>query len=161
MGSIHQTSVNSYRTDIQIKLEDESGQKAFLNYSLPFAITLSIEPSESLRVYFVQGGLPEPTSPGDFRVDAWSPFLAENTETGQLIPVAGLPTLGPPRTGLLKAAIAGSLMTFLLLAVQAGAGAVIFSTVLTIPFIVGAVLRTRNYKLSLSEASRRAVAVAV
>jgi hypothetical protein len=93
MGSINQTSVNTFRTDVQIKLEDEAGQKAFLNYSLPFAITLALEPGESLRVYFAKGGLQKPTSPGDFRIDNWLPFVAENADTGQLVPITGLPTV--------------------------------------------------------------------
>jgi hypothetical protein len=161
MGSIQQTSVNSYQTDIQIKLEDDLGQKAFLAFSLPFAITLSIDPGDSLNVYFVQGGLPKPTAPGDFRIDAWSPFLAESEDTGQLIPITGLPTLGPPPTGLLKTSIVGLLLTVLLISVQAGAVAVVFSVLFTSPFIVGAILRARDYKLSLSETARTAAALAV
>ena len=102
MGSINQTSVNSYRTDVQIKVEDEAGCKGFLNYSLPFAITLAIEPGESIKVYFVRGGLQKPTAPGDFRLDAWFPFVAENTDTGQLIPITGVPTLGSPAKALLS-----------------------------------------------------------
>jgi hypothetical protein len=157
MGSINQTSVNSYRTDIQIKVEDESGQKGFLNYSLPFAITLAIEPGESLRLYFVQGGLQKPTAPGDFRLDVWTPFVAENTDTGQLIPIAGVPTLGPPQSGLLKAAITGTMVTFFLIVLGAGSGFVILSSLLTIPFIAAAILRARNYKLSLADAARKTV----
>lgn len=157
MGSINQTTVNSYRTDIQIKVEDESGQKGFLNYSLPFAITLAIEPGESLRVYFVQGGLQKPTAPEDFRLDVWSPFVAENTDTGQLIPIAGVPTLGPPEKGLLQAAIVGTLVTFLLMVFGAGVEPVVISSLVTLPFIVGALLRARNYKLSLETAARKAV----
>ena len=109
MGSINQTSVNSYRTDVQIKVEDEAGCKGFLNYSLPFAITLAIEPGESIKVYFVRGGLQKSTAPGDFRLDAWFPFVAENTDTGQLIPITGVPTLGSPAKGLVKSAIVGAL----------------------------------------------------
>jgi hypothetical protein len=161
VGSINQTAVNSYRTDIQIKLEDESGQKAFLNYSLPFAITLAIEPGESVRIYFVKGGLQKPTALGDFRLDAWSPFVAENIDTGQLIPIAGLPTLGSPKKGLLITAIVGALFTFILMISEAGVGPVIFSSLLTLPFVVAALLRARKYKLSLADADRRAVASAV
>ena len=131
-----------------------------MSWSLPFAITLSIDPGDSLSVYFVQGGLPKPTAPGDFRIDAWSPFLAESTDTCQLIPIAGLPTLGPPKAGLLQA-VAGFGLTLLLFVLQAAVGAVIFSTLLTLPFIVGAVVRARNYKLSLLETSRRAAALTV
>jgi hypothetical protein len=156
MGSIHQTSVNAFRTDIQIKLKDDAGQKAFLNYSLPFAITLAIEPGESLRVYFVRGGLQEPTFPGDFRVDTWTPFVAENTETGQLIPIAGLPTLGPPKTGLIKAAGAGALITFFAAILGASSGIIIFSSLVTLGLFVGAVFRTRHYKLELSIATNKA-----
>ena len=105
--------------------------------------------------------MPKPTAPGDFRIDAWSPFLAESTDTGQLIPIAGLPTLGPPKAGLLQAAVAGFGLTLLLFVLQAAVGAVIFSTLLTLPFIVGAVVRARNYKLSLLETSRRAAALTV
>jgi hypothetical protein len=161
MGSINQTTVNAYRTDIQIKLEDESGQKAFLNYSLPFAITLAIEPGESLRVYFVQGGLQKPTAPEDFRIDAWTPFLAENTDTGQLVPIAGVPTLGAPKKGLLKAAIVGALLTFLLMAGQAGVGPVVLSSLMTLPFVLGAMLRAHRYKLSLADASGKAATFTV
>jgi hypothetical protein len=161
VGSINQTSVNSYRTDIQIKLEDESGQKAFLNYSLPFAITLAIEPGESVRIYFVKGGLQKPTAPGDFKVDSWTAFAAENIDTGQLIPIAGLPTLASPKKGLLAIAVIGVLFTFLLMAAQADAGSVIFSSVITLPFIVAAALRARKYKLALEDATRGAAGAAV
>lgn len=156
MGSIHQTSINALRTDIQIKLRDDAGQKAFLNYSLPFAITLAIEPGESLRVYFVRGGLQDPTFPGDFRMDAWTPFVAENTETGQLIPIADLPTLGPPKTGLLKAAIAGVLTTLFAAVPVANFGFIVFSSLVTLALIVGTVLRARHYKLGLSVATSEA-----
>ena len=161
VGSINQTSVNSYRTDIQIKLEDESGQKAFLNYSLPFAITLAIEPGESVRIYFVKGGLQKPTAPGDLKVDSWTAFVAENIDTGQLIPIAGLPTLASPKKGLLAVAVIGVLFTFLLMAAQAEASSVIFSSVITLPFIVAAALRARKYKLALEDATRRAAGAAV
>jgi hypothetical protein len=161
MGSINQTSVNSYRTDVQIKLEDESGQKAFLNYSLPFAITLAIEPGESLRIYFVQGGLQKPSAEGDYRVDAWSPFVAENTDTGQLIPISGVPTLGPPKNVFLVAAVVAGLITFFLMLGQAAAETVLFSCVVTVPLIMASILRARNYKLSLAEATRKALASAV
>jgi hypothetical protein len=156
MGSIDQTAVNSFRTDVQIKLKDESGQKAFLNYSLPFAITLAIEPAESLRVYFVRGGLQKPSSLGDFRLDGWSPFVAENIDTGQLIPIAGLPTLGPPKTGLPAVAIAGA-VTFFIAALGASSGAIVFSSLVTSAFIVAAILRARHYKLGLSAAAGEAV----
>lgn len=161
MGSINQTSVNAYRTDIQIKVEDESGQKGFLNYSLPFAITLAIEPGESLRLYFVRGGLQKPTAPGDFRLDAWTPFVAESTDTGQLVPIAGVPTLGPPKNGLLKTAIVAAVVTFLVVIFGASSGVVIFSSLLTMAFIAAAIVRGRNYKLSLAEASSKAVASGV
>lgn len=40
-GTINQHTANEFRTDIQIKLEDPSGERVFMNYSLPFAITLA------------------------------------------------------------------------------------------------------------------------
>jgi len=160
MGSINQTSVNAYRTDVQIKVEDESGQKGFLNYSLPFAITLAIEPGESLRVYFVRGDLQSPTA-GDFRLDVWIPFVAESTDTSQLVPIAGVPTLGSPKGSLLKTATVAVFVTVLAIAFGASSGFVIFSSLVTIAFIAGSVRIVRNYKLSLAEATRRAVASAV
>jgi ribosomal protein L40E len=93
MGSIHQHATHIFRTDIQIKLEDSTGTKAFLNYNLPFAITLSIDPGETLRVYFVKGGLSKPIVEGDQTINQWTPFAAEVVETGQIVPIAGLPTL--------------------------------------------------------------------
>jgi len=160
MGSINQTSVNAYRTDVQIKVEDEAGQKGFLNYSLPFAITLAIEPGESLRVYFVRGGLQRPTV-GDFRLDVWTPFVAESTDTGQLVPIAGVPTLGSPRNGFLKVAIVAMIVTVLAMSLDPSSGFTIFSSLVTIAFIAGAVRVLRNYKLSLAEATRNAVVSAV
>jgi len=161
VGSINQTTINSYRTDIQIKLEDESGQRAFLNYSLPFAITLAIEPGESVRIYFVKGGLEKPKAVGDFRADVWTPFVAENIDTGQLIPIAGLPALTPPKKGALVVAIIGIMFTLMLMASQAGAEPVIWSSLFTLPFIVAAALSARKYKLALEDAARRAVAASV
>ena len=161
MGSINQTSVNAYRTDVQIKVEDEAGQKGFLNYSLPFAITLAIEPGESLRVYFVRGGLQKPTAPEDFRMDAWTPFVAESTETGQLVPILGLPTLGSPKNGFLKMAIVAMIVTLLAISLGASFGFLIFLSLLTIVLTAGALRKVQSYKLSLAEATRTAVVSAV
>src|ERR1700734_208904 len=47
MASLQQHSANIFRTDVQMKLEDASGCKTFLNYSLPFAITLAVDPGET------------------------------------------------------------------------------------------------------------------
>jgi hypothetical protein len=156
VGSINQTSINTYRTDIQIKVEDDAGKKGFLNYSLPFAITLAIEPGESIRIYFAKGGLEKPVELGDFRLDGWTPFVAENMDTGQLIPIAGLPTLGPPKKGLLGAAIVASLVTFIVLMSGSSGGTVGFFFLVTLPLIAGAILRSRRYSTSLAESVRRA-----
>jgi hypothetical protein len=52
-----------------------------------------------LTIYFVRGGLPVPRVQGDFRLDDWTPFVAKNMNTGQIIPMAPLPTLVPPKIG--------------------------------------------------------------
>ena len=101
LGSISQQTVNTFRTDIQVKLQDAAGHRRFLNYSLPFAFTTAIQPDETLRVFYVKGGLPNPSEPGDFTVAQWTPFAAQNLDTGQVVPITGLPTLSLPDTSRL------------------------------------------------------------
>ena len=95
-GSINQQTINTFRTDIQVKLQDAAGHGTFLNYSLPFALTLAIEPGERLRVFYVKGGLPNPSEQDDFVVVRWTPFAAQNLNTGQIVPIMGLPILSLP-----------------------------------------------------------------
>lgn len=98
VGAINQDSINLFKTDVQMKLEDANSEKFFLNYSLPFRITLSIDPGERICIYFVQGGLRAPTwQLGDFRLDQWTAFVAKNLDTGQTIPIRSIPTLLPPK----------------------------------------------------------------
>ena len=98
IGSIHLDSVNRFKTDVQLKLEDpKTGGRAFFEWSLPFAITLSIDPGESLTFYFARGGLRNPAVPGDYRLDRRGAFAAKSMDTGQIIPIGPLPTLQSPR----------------------------------------------------------------
>jgi hypothetical protein len=98
IGVFNVSTQNIFRTDIQLKLEDpQTGEKVFFLWSLPFAITLSIEVGESLTFFFVRGGLPTPQVGGDFRLDDWTPFVAQNMDTGQIVPVGPLPSLIPSR----------------------------------------------------------------
>jgi hypothetical protein len=100
LGSINQHTLSQFRTDVQLKLEDtDSAEKAFLETSLPFQITLSLDPGETLSVFFARGGLPTPRTAGDFRLDDWSPFVAQNHDTGQIVPLCPLPSLLPSKTG--------------------------------------------------------------
>lgn len=56
LGTINQSTVNQFRTDVQVKLEDPAlGEKSFLQTSLPFEITLSIDPGETLEIYYARG----------------------------------------------------------------------------------------------------------
>lgn len=155
LGSINQQTTNSYRTDIQIKLADDTGLKAFLNYSLPFAITLAIEPGEALRIFFVKGGLPRPTSEEDFRVDAWTPFAAESLDTRQLIPITGVPTLEPPDKTLLAFAVISGLFT--LISLSGGTfGVIFFLFLISAGLITACVLRERSYRFGLQVAVHKA-----
>jgi hypothetical protein len=96
LGVISQSTENIFRTDIQLKLEDpQTNEKVFFSWSLPFAITLSIEAGESLTFFFARGGLPTPQVARDFRLDEWTPFVAQNRDTGQIIPIGPLPGLNP------------------------------------------------------------------
>ncbi len=91
-GSTNQTTLNKFRTDIQLKLEDPAtGARSFLSASVPFEITLSIDPGEKLLLLFAKGGFPEPQVAGDFRLNAWTPFAGKNLGTGQMIPLGPLP----------------------------------------------------------------------
>jgi hypothetical protein len=108
-----------------------------------------------------KGGLQKPTSPGDFRIDDWLPFVAENADTGQLVPITGLPTLGAPNPALLQASIIAAVVSFFLIALGVGTVTVGFSSLVTVSFVAAAIMRARNYKLGLTDAFRRAVATAV
>lgn len=100
LGTVNQNTINQFRTDIQLKLEDPgTGEKTFLQTSLPFEITLSIDPGETLTLYFARGGLAAPKVQGDFRLNDWTPFVAKNMSTGQLIPMAPLPSLAAQKIG--------------------------------------------------------------
>lgn len=100
LGTVNQNTINQFRTDIQLRLEDPgNGEKTFLQTSLPFEITLSIEPGETLTLYFARGGLAAPKVQGDFRLNDWTPFVAKNMSTGQLIPMAPLPSLAAQKIG--------------------------------------------------------------
>lgn len=77
-----------------MKLEDDiAGEKAFITCSLPFEITLSIDPGESICVYYAKEGFPVPKAGGDFYLADWTPFVAKNLDTGQIVPLGPLPTL--------------------------------------------------------------------
>jgi hypothetical protein len=156
MASLQQESANIFRTDVQIKLEDATGYKAFLDYSLPFAVTLAIDPEETLRIYFVKGGLPSP-EPGDFCLDQWTAFAAENLDTYQLIPISGyLPTLMEKSPKFLIGGLICGLIGATLLLSQA-------DTVLGVAFLVTGLVpigiyiaEKRSYLKAVSEASRLA-----
>jgi len=97
LGHVNQSSISRFRTDIQLKLRDPDNKElGFISASVPFEITLTVDPGDTLDVFFARGGLAHPREPGDFRLDEWSPFSAQNLTTGQAIPLGPLPTLGPP-----------------------------------------------------------------
>lgn len=143
-GTIKQQSVNQFRTDIQIKLEDVSGEKHFLNYALPFAITLSIDPGETLELYFVKGGLQKRFAQTDYRCEEWVAFAAKNSDTGQLLPIGFLPSLNPPRPGWLIAGIIVGVIGLCLIAGQL-VSASIFWFILCAIFIGTYALKKRGY----------------
>jgi hypothetical protein len=100
LGTINQTSVNQFRTDVQVKLEELDGsQRAFLQTALPFEITLSIDPGETLAIFFARGGLAKPVVYGDFYLSDWTPFAAQDLDTGQIVPISPLPSLMPRKVG--------------------------------------------------------------
>jgi hypothetical protein len=155
LGTINQQTTNNYRTDVQIKLADDARLRAFLNYSLPFAVTLSIEPGESLRIFFVKGGLPTPTAEGDFRIDSWTPFAAENLNSGQLIPIMGVPTLSPPSEALVLAAVLSGIVT--LASFPNGTlGVILFLSFVSALLVAACVMRQRSYRFGLQTAVQRA-----
>ena len=98
LGSINMTTVNQYKTDIQLRLEDRRKKKDFISVSLPFKVTLSIERGDMVDVFYARGGLLKPVR-DDFRLGNWEPFLAENKYTKQVIPLRSLPRFlrRPPR----------------------------------------------------------------
>jgi|SRR5579859_4849293 len=99
-GSINQSSVNQFRTDIQLKLTDEkTGHSTFISRSLPFAITLALDPGDTVAIYYVVGGLRRHYQFGDFGMAQWTPFVGKSLSTGQIIPLNPLPGLLPPSAG--------------------------------------------------------------
>ena len=116
VGAINQRSINLFKTDIQLKLEDAvSGEKVFIATSIPFEMTLSIDPGESVCLYYTKGGLLVPKSMGDFYLAAWIPFVAKNLNTGQIIPLRAVPTLLPPKdnnAGLVLTILGGAGVLF-------------------------------------------------
>lgn len=161
VGSMSQSSVNTFRTDIQIKLEDPTGVRSFLNYSLPFPVTLSIQQGERLRVYFVKGGLRRPSKQGDFKLENWTPFVTESLETGQLVPITGLPTLDfAPLPGLVVGGIFSALL-FIAFVSSGSVGAALFTLLLSVFFVWTFIFRRSVYKRALSEAAQTAAHAAV
>jgi hypothetical protein len=89
---LNQQTVNAFRTDIQLRLEDvHTGEKMFLERSISLAVTISIDRGDTIKLYYLKGGLLRPTE-GDFHVADWSPFAAENFHTNQIIPFAPVPS---------------------------------------------------------------------
>ena len=95
-GKFKQNTVVLFRTDIQIKLEDtSSGEKTFLNYSLPLALTLSIDAGEILNLYYAKLPSTKETNArgGLADIGTWTPFAARDLETGQALPIGPAPSV--------------------------------------------------------------------
>jgi len=75
-GTINQSAVHQFQTDIQLKLTDEkTGHSTFIGRSLPFPITLALDPGDSVAIYYVVGGLKRHYQQGDFGMSQWTPFV--------------------------------------------------------------------------------------
>lgn len=159
-GSINQQSVSQYRTDVQIKLEDRSGEKYFLNYSLPFAITLSIDPGENLELYFVKGGLRKTFTQTDYRCNDWVTFAGRNSDTGQLLPIGFLPSLNPPSTSWLTAGVVVGIIGLAFTAWQMVSPSIFFLALAAIFIVVYAAIKQRylkDFRKSAEESATGAV----
>ena len=98
VGTINLSTANQFKTDVQFKLRDETtGEDAFIARSLPFAMTLSIDPGDTIEIYFVCGGLDRFYAPGDFALKAWTPFAARSMNTGQIVPFSPAPAFLRPQ----------------------------------------------------------------
>lgn len=120
IGSINMTTINEYKTDIQLRLENKKKKKDFISVSLPFKVTLSVEAGDTLDIFYARGGLPNPIR-DDFRLDNWEPFLAENKYTKQVIPLRSLPRLlGEPPRNYSSEAIASLIIVWFISVVLLG-----------------------------------------
>jgi len=159
VGNIDQQTANVFKTDVQIKLEDPTtGEKVFLNYSLPFAITLSVDLGETLRVYFGRGGLEKPAVPHDFRLSQWEPFAAQVLETGQTFPIAALPSLkGPPVASPLLVGLTFGAVGFGLISSGGGEFAYfaygLMSVGICVALVIYSIVEVRNYREGFRRAS--------
>jgi hypothetical protein len=165
VGTINLGAVNQFKTDVQFKLRDEStGEDAFIARSLPFAMTLSVDPGDTIDIYFARGGLPKLYAPGDFTLGAWTPFAAKSLNTGQIVPFSPIPGLMRP-----KAPLAGPIITlifglfFLSLGVVGDIPTIAFLS--AVPTFIGGLLITlramsrSNYKRDLAFAIHQRMAV--
>lgn len=96
MSSVNMATLNKFRTDIQLRLEDdEVHEKIFFEKSFPVEMTLSIETGDTFSIFNVRAedqNLDEKNK----KFLKWTPFIAQVDETKQLIPLGSVPPVIVP-----------------------------------------------------------------
>jgi hypothetical protein len=97
MSSTKMATLNQFKTDIQLRLEDETThEKIFFEKSFPIEMTLSIEPGDSFSIFSVK--TEKENLPGwegkEFL--SFTPFIAQVDETKQLLPLGKVPQVTIP-----------------------------------------------------------------
>jgi hypothetical protein len=103
LSSMNMATLNKFRTDIQLRLEDEeTHERIFFEKSFPVEMTLSIETGDTFSIFEVRAedqNLDEKNK----RFLKWTPFIARVDETKQFIPLDTVPSVIIPESEYIEA----------------------------------------------------------
>ena len=96
LSSVNMATLNQFRTDIQLRLEDTAThEKIFFEKSFPVEMTLSIESGDIFSIFHVRAK-EKNLQASNRKFTTWTPFIAQDDETKQLIPLGTIPPVVIP-----------------------------------------------------------------